>query len=225
MGLRGRTRVRPRRSVPSLISHTTTNTINTPPPSIPMTRPRDPTIHRKSKIARTAIVDAIPPGASKDEPEPTWVEEGASIGEFTIVYHGTMIEARAQIGSHCTIGPDVVVGEDAVVSPGCIIEAGAIVKTGAHLDPGCVIAPGCVVGKGAYRGPGVRLLDQPRLPDKGPGRISEVRANARVGGGAVVCGGNTVGEDAYVAAGEVVEDDVPDDGVWMGGRVATVFEY
>jgi acetyltransferase-like isoleucine patch superfamily enzyme len=44
------------------------------------------------------------------------------------------------------------------------------------------------------------------------------------GGGSVVCGGNKVGENAFIAAGEVVEDDMPGDGVWMGGRVATVFE-
>ena len=76
------------------------------------------------------------------------------------------------------------------------------------------------MGRGAYLGPGGRMLHRPRLPGSEPGEISEVGANARVGGGAVVCGGNTVGEDAFVAAGEVIEDDVPDGGVWMGGRVA-----
>ncbi len=48
----------------------------------------------------------------------------------------------------------------------------------------------------------------------------EVGDSARLGGGAVVCG-STVGRDAVVAA---VEDDVPDDGVWMGGWLSGVFE-
>ncbi len=39
-------------------------------------------------------------------------------------------------------------------------------------------------------------------------------------GGAVVCGGNTVGRNVVAA----VEDDVPDRGVWMGGRLAAVDE-
>ena len=43
-------------------------------------------------------------------------------------------------------------------------------------------------------------------------------SGARVGGGAAPRGGC---EDAFIAAGE---DDVPDGGVWMGGRVVTVFE-
>ena len=38
------------------------------------------------------------------------------------------------------------------------------------------------------------------------------------------CGGTTVGSDAFVSAGDRVEDDVPDNGVWMGGRLSAVFE-
>jgi maltose O-acetyltransferase len=51
-----------------------------------------------------------------------------------------------------------------------------------------------------------------------------VGSGANVGGGAVVCGGVTVGKEAVVGAGEIVEDDVPNGAVWMGGRVATRFE-
>ena len=36
--------------------------------------------------------------------------------------------------------------------------------------------------------------------------------------------GTKVGEEAFVAAGEVVEDDVPDEAVWMGGRVSARFD-
>ncbi|MCK4968899.1 MAG: maltose O-acetyltransferase [Thermoplasmata archaeon] len=73
---------------------------------------------------------------------------------------------------------------------------------------------------GAFLGPGARLLDRTRLPTGEPGKPARVGDGARIGGNAVVCGGITVGADAVVAAGEVVEDDVPDGGVWMGGRVA-----
>ena len=77
------------------------------------------------------------------------------------------------------------------------------------------------VGTGAELGPGVMLLDRTRLPGKQS--PATVGAGAKVGGGAVIAG-MKVGEGAYVAAGETVEDDVPDGAVWMGGRVSGRFE-
>ena len=72
---------------------------------------------------------------------------------------------------------------------------------------------------GAFLGPGARLLDRTRLPTGEPGKPAGVGDRTRIGG-TVVCGGNTVGRNAVVAA---VEDDVPDDAVWMGGRVTGQF--
>ena len=77
------------------------------------------------------------------------------------------------------------------------------------------------VGTGAELGPGVMLLDRTRLPGKA--MPATVGAGTKVGGGAVVAGVK-VGEGAFVAAGETVEDDVPDGSVWMGGRVSGLFE-
>ena len=60
------------------------------------------------------------------------------------------------------------------------------------------------------------MLERTRLPmrDVTPAMVG---AGAKIGGGAVICGGNKVGKRAVVAAGETVEDDVPDDATWMGG--------
>ncbi len=44
-----------------------------------------------------------------------------------------------------------------------------------------------------------------------------------MGGGAIVAGVK-VGAGAVVAAGEVVEDDMPDGTVWMGGRISGVLD-
>ena len=65
------------------------------------------------------------------------------------------------------------------------------------------------------------LLDRTRLPGKES--PATVGAGTKVGGGAVIAGVK-VGEGAFVAAGEVVEDDVPDEAVWMGGRGAAEFD-
>jgi acetyltransferase-like isoleucine patch superfamily enzyme len=87
------------------------------------------------------------------------------------------------------------------------------------------VADGMIwLGAGAFPGPGARLLDRTRLPTGEPGKPAWVGELSRVGGNAVVCGGIAVGRRAIVAAGEVVEDDVPDNGVWMGGRLSAMFE-
>ena len=65
------------------------------------------------------------------------------------------------------------------------------------------------------------MLDRTRLPGKS--MPATVGAGTKVGGGAVIAG-MKVGEGSFVAAGETVEDDVPDEAVWMGGRVSARFE-
>ncbi len=109
----------------------------------------------------------------------------------------------------------------ATLGEGCRILEGAVVGVDARLGPGCLIGPDCGVGTGAELGPGVMLLDRTRLPGKA--MPATVGAGAKVGGGAVIAG-TKVGEGAYVAAGETVEDDVPDGTVWMGGRVSARFD-
>jgi len=105
---------------------------------------------------------------------------------------------------------------------------------GARVEDCASLNPGCVLGAGAFLGPGARLLDRTRLPTKEPGKPAKVGERSRVGGNAVVCGGITVGSDTFVSAGDSeevqgdlegrVEDDVPDNGVWMSGKLSAVFE-
>jgi acetyltransferase-like isoleucine patch superfamily enzyme len=65
--------------------------------------------------------------------------------------------------------------------------------------------------------------ERTRLPmrDLAPAMVG---TGAKVGGGAVICGGDNVGNRAVVAAGECVEDDVPDDATWMGGGVHALLD-
>jgi acetyltransferase-like isoleucine patch superfamily enzyme len=50
----------------------------------------------------------------------------------------------------------------------------------------------------------------------GPLRGATLRRACRIGGGAVLCPGVEVGEEAFVAAGAVVTADVPERAVVMG---------
>jgi len=179
-----------------------------------------PTIDGQAEIASTAIVDEYHPSLGARVP-PTIIEAGARVGRFTIVYASAVIHADAEVGDHCVLAPHSVVHAGAVVGGGCRLEDGAVVGEKAVLGPGCHVGPDCGVGTGAELGPGVMLLDRTRLP--GEQMPAMVGAGTRVGGGAVIAGVK-VGANAVVGAGEVVEDDVPDNAVWMGGRIAGSLE-
>ena len=181
---------------------------------------RPPSIDPSAKIASTALVDELHPSLGTRVP-PTIIQAGASVGHLTIVYASATILANANVGDRCTLSPHSVVKAGAVLGEGCRVEEGAVVGQDARLGAGCHVGPDCGVGTGAELGPGVRVLDRTRLPGKQSPAM--VGAGAKVGGGAVVAGVK-VGEGAVVATGEVVEDDVPDGAVWMGGRVAGVMD-
>ena len=175
-----------------------------------------PSIDPAAKISPTAMVDEIHPSLGARVP-PTIIEAGASVGHLTIVYASARVLGNASIGDRCTLHPHSVVKTGAILGEGCRVEEGAVVGEDAILGSGCLIGPDCGVGTGAELGPGVALLDRTRLPGKQMPAM--VGAGVKVGGGAVVAG-VMVGECAVVAAGVVVEDDVPDEAVWMGGRIS-----
>jgi acetyltransferase-like isoleucine patch superfamily enzyme len=180
-------------------------------------------------VARTAIVD-IPPPDESIIGRYAVIYEAAEVGRrvhvdpFSVVYPTAVVGEGAHIGSHCVVFQEAVIGAEAHIGSHCTIGRGAVVGDGATLGDGASLDPGCELGAGAFLGPGARLLDRTRLPTGEPGRPARVGERTRVGGNAVVCGGITVGRDAVVSAGDCVEDDVPDGGVWMGGRLAAVDE-
>ena len=183
-----------------------------------------PSINPSATIAPTAVIGTAPVGVAEWTLPPAVVEGDTHIGDYTIVHAAAIIRVGSRVDTNCTIGARAEVKARAVIRPGCHVGPGAVIGEGAGLGAGCVIGEECAVGTGASLGPGVVVLALPRLPPRKskvlPGMVG---ADARIGGGAVVCGGVRLGKRAIVAAGEVVEDDVPDDGVYMGGRVAAQF--
>ena len=70
-----------------------------------------------------------------------------------------------------------------------------------------------------FVGPGVCTTNDDTMSRHGPEyalRGARLRRACRVGGGAVLCPGVEVGEEAFVAAGAVVTRDVPARAVVMG---------
>jgi len=145
------------------------------------------------------------------------VDDGATVGDGSRVWHQAQVMAGAVVGRECTIG------KGAFLSPTATL--GDLVKIGNYAN-----VMGARVEDEAFIGPQAYLMEDahPRAtnPDgsrRGPGewqgRPVTVRRGATVGGGALVLPGVTVGEWAMVAAGSVVHRDVADYAL-VGGHPA-----
>jgi len=113
-----------------------------------------------------------------------------------------------------TLGDDVVLGRgsivenDSTVGAMTKIQADAYITAYSTLEEQVFIAPCVVTTNDNYMG----RTERRRAEMRGP----TIRRSARVGGGAVICPGIEVGEEAFVGAGAVVTKDVPPRTVVVG---------
>ena len=88
------------------------------------------------------------------------------------------------------------------------IQANAYVTAYSTLEDDVFIAPGVITTNDNYMGRTEKRHELRRGPT--------IRRGARVGGGAVLCPGVEIGEEAFVGAGAVVLENVPPRAVMVG---------
>ena len=76
----------------------------------------------------------------------------ATVGEGSILMHGSLINARAVIGANCIINSQALIEHDVVVSDHCHISTGARVNGGVRIGSGSFIGSGVVVKEGVEIG-------------------------------------------------------------------------
>ena len=169
------------------------------------------------KVLENAVVgkqpSLSPRSTARREPlAPTEIGDGTIVSTGAIVFAGTRIGARVIVGDQACVRERVEIGDDVVVGRGVLVEndttIGALTKIQAEayitayttLEDNVFIAPCVVTTNDDFMGRTERRHEL----IKGP----TVRRGARVGGGAILCPGIVVGEDAFVGAGAVVTKDV-----------------
>ena len=150
--------------------------------------------------------------AKRDPLPPAEIGDGTIVSTGAIVFAGTRIGARVIVGDQACVRERVDVGDDVVVGRGVLVEndttIGALTKIQADayitaystLEDNVFIAPRVITTNDNFMGRTERRHEL----IKGP----TVRRGARVGGGAILCPGIVVGEEAFVGAGAVVTRDV-----------------
>ena len=164
--------------------------------------------------------------ASRDPLPPAKLGEGTIVSRGATVFAGAKLGTRVLVGDgacvreRCVIGDDVVIGHgslvenDTTVGARTKIQALAYVTAYTTVEEDVFIAPCVVTTNDNYMGRTEKRYAERRGPT--------IRRGARIGGGAVLCPGIEIGEEAFVGAGAVVIRDVPARAVVVGNPARVI---
>ena len=137
-----------------------------------------------------------------------FIDEGATIGVGTKVWHFTHICSGAVIGESCSLGQNVFVGNRAVIGDSCKIQNNVSIYDNVTLEEDVFCGPSMVFTN----------VYNPRaaIVRKEEYRETLVRQGATLGANCTIVCGVTIGRFAFVGAGAVINKSVPDYALMVG---------
>jgi len=130
------------------------------------------------------------------------IDEDCQIGERTKIWHFSHILKGSKIGRDCRIGQNVVIGPEVKIGNKVKIQNNVSVYKGVTLEDEVFCGPSCVFTN--VMNPRSAI---PRMSELKP---TLVKKGATIGANAIIICGNTLGRYAFIGAGAVVTEDVPD---------------
>jgi UDP-2-acetamido-3-amino-2,3-dideoxy-glucuronate N-acetyltransferase len=136
------------------------------------------------------------------------VDDGAQLGAGTRVWHFAHVCAGARIGGSCSLGQGVYVGNDVTIGRNVKIQNNVSVYDAVTLEDDVFCGPSMVFTN----------VYNPRsaVTRKHEYRRTLVKKGATLGANCTIVCGSTVGRYAFVGAGAVVTQDVPDFALMVG---------
>ena len=113
---------------------------------------------------------------------------------------------NARIEPGCIIRDGAEIGDNVIGMMGAVVNIGAVVGAGTMLDMNCVVGARALVGENCHIGAGAVLAGVLEPPSATPVVIED---DVLIGANAVVLEGLRVGAGSVVAAGAVVNKDIP----------------
>lgn len=168
-------------------------------------------------------------GVSILDPQSTWIEADVELAPDAVVHPFTVLRGRTRIAAHAEIGPHAVVvdatlGEGAVVGPFCYLRPGTVLeaaaKAGTFVEvknsrigartkvPHLSYIGDADVGEDTNIAAGAITANLPHETGKGKQRTT-IGRNVRTGVDNAFIAPVTIGDNAWVAAGSVIDKDVP----------------
>ncbi len=136
------------------------------------------------------------------------IDEGAIIGAGTHIWHFAHICSGAHIGQNCSFGQNTMVASGVVIGNNVKVQNSVAIYTGTEIEDDVFLGPSCVLTN----------VTNPRsqIIRRGLYETTRIRRGATVGANATLVCGITLGRYAFVAAGAVVCQDIPDYGFVVG---------
>ena len=176
-------------------------------------------INERHMLAGTTIVD----------PQATWIdaevelEPDSVVQPFTVLRGSTRVRRGAEVGPH-VVAIDAEIGERALVGPFCYLRPGTVLEAGAKAGtfvelknsrigegtkvPHLSYIGDAEIGAKTNVGAGAITVNYPHEPGKPKGR-TKIGRNVRTAVDNTFVAPVEIGDDAWIAAGSVITEDVP----------------
>jgi UDP-2-acetamido-3-amino-2,3-dideoxy-glucuronate N-acetyltransferase len=132
--------------------------------------------------------------------ESAYVDEGATIGAQSKVWHFCHVMPGAVIGSRCNLGQNVVVMNGVTVGDNCKVQNNVSLYEGVVLEQDVFCGPSMVFTN--------VMNPRSHVSRKNEYRATLVKRGASIGANATIVCGTTLGEYCFIGAGAVVTRDV-----------------
>lgn len=136
------------------------------------------------------------------------IDDGATLGEGTKVWHFSHVCSGATIGEGCSLGQNVFIGNRVVIGNRCKIQNNVSVYDNVTLEDDVFCGPSMVFTN-VYN-PRAAIIRKEEY------RNTLVHQGATLGANCTVVCGVTIGHYAFIGAGAVVNKDVPDYALMVG---------
>jgi UDP-2-acetamido-3-amino-2,3-dideoxy-glucuronate N-acetyltransferase len=140
--------------------------------------------------------------------ESAYVDDGATVGAQTKIWHFSHVMKGAQIGERCSIGQNVNVDGGTVIGNNVKIQNNVSIYTGAIIDDDVFLGPSCVLTN----------VSNPRSQVNRHSlyETTHLRRGSTIGANATIVCGVSIGRYAFIGAGSVVTKNIPDFALFVG---------
>jgi bifunctional UDP-N-acetylglucosamine pyrophosphorylase/glucosamine-1-phosphate N-acetyltransferase len=168
-------------------------------------------------------------GVTIVDPATTWIEPSVTLEPDSVVHPFTVLRGASLVATGAEVGPSVVavdstIGPGALVGPFCYLRPGTVLEASAKAGTFVEIKNSHVgertkiphlsyigdadIGEDTNIGAGGITVNYPHQAERPKGRTT-IGRNVRTGVDNAFVAPVTIGDDAWIAAGSVITEDVP----------------